>query len=346
METSLKALIRPARLVPDEVSNSDTFGRFTAEPLERGFGATVGNSLRRILLSSIQGAAATSVRIAGVQHEFSHVPGAKEDVNDLILNLKQIVFKIEGVSAGETIYLDKKGPGPVHARDFECPASVRILNPDLVVAHLTSDAHLRMEVSVAQGRGYQPAVYQRMEDKDDIGIIPIDAVFSPIRNVRYAISNARVGQLTDYDRLVIEVSTNGAVRPDEAISYAAKILRDHLDLFMRAEEAGAEVIGQGPAGAGAGAGDEAERQRMREVLDKSIEELELSVRSFNCLEAAGIKTIRDLVQKTEGEMLKYRNFGRKSLSEIKQILKDFNLSFNMKLDEEGLPVMAPSGDKQ
>ncbi|MEQ8822227.1 MAG: DNA-directed RNA polymerase subunit alpha [Sumerlaeia bacterium] len=335
MELELKPLIRPSRLVPDRVTLTESFGRFTIEPLERGFGTTLGNSLRRVLLSSIQGAAATSVRFEGVRHEFMQVPGCREDVNDVILNLKQVVFKLDGMTDKTTIVLDKEGPGVVTAADFELPDHLHILNPDQYIAELTADGHLEMDVLVAQGRGYLAAQYPEMEDEDDIGILPIDAVFSPIRKVRYEVSDARVGQRTDYDRLVLEVSTNGSVRPDEAVSYAAKILRDHLDIFIRVEDrdhVAAEI-------AGGGEDEEADAvASMQAILDKSIEELELSVRSFNCLEAAGIKTIRDLVQKSESEMLKYRNFGRKSLSEIKAILKAYGLTFNMKLDDRGLPV--------
>lgn len=338
MELELKPLIRPTRLTPDTVTLSETFGRFSAEPFERGFGTTIGNSLRRILLSSIQGAAATSVRFEGIAHEFMGIPGAKEDVNDVILNLKQVVFKMDGVHGKATVFLEKKGPGVVTAGDFELPEHVRVLNPEQPICTLSETGTLRMEVLVAQGRGYQPAVYGTMEDEDDIGIIPIDAVFSPVRQVSYKVSDARVGQRTDYDRLILEVTTNGSVRPEEAISYAAKILRDHLDLFIRVEDQQASAV----AGAEAEGHEAAADSDIQRLLDKSIEELELSVRSFNCLEAAQIKTIRDLVQKTESEMLKYRNFGRKSLSEIKSILKEMNLGFNMKLDERGMPI--PAGD--
>lgn len=338
MELELKPLIRPTRLVPDTVTLSETFGRFTAEPFERGFGATIGNSLRRVLLSSIQGAAATSVRFEGIRHEFSGIPGAMEDVNDVMLNLKQVVFRMEGVHGKATIFLDKKGPGVVTAGDFELPDHLDVLNPDQPIATLSETGHLRMEVLVAQGRGYQQAVYDQMEDEEDIGIIPIDAVFSPVRQVAFKVSNARVGQRTDYDRLTLEVTTNGAVRPEEAVSYAAKILRDHLDLFIRAEDEHASIV-QGVEEESAEATKEGDVQRL---LDKSIEELELSVRSYNCLEAASIKTIRDLVQKSESEMLKYRNFGRKSLSEIKGILKEMGLGFNMRFDDRGMPI--PAGD--
>lgn len=335
MELELKPLIRPNKLQPDPVTLSDTYGKFTAEAFERGFGTTIGNSLRRILLSSVQGAAATSVRFEGIRHEFSGIPGATEDVNDVVLNLKQVVFKMTGVHGKATVFLDKKGPGVVTAGDFELPEHVEVLNPEQPIATLSADGHLEMEVLVAQGRGYQPANYEKMEDEEDIGIIPIDAVFSPVKQVAYRVEASRVGQRTDYDKLILEVTTNGSVTPQEAISYSAKILRDHLDLFIRAEDAQSLTVSGGDSG------EEREKpDNIELLLDKSIEELELSVRSFNCLEAASIKTIRDLVQKSEGEMLKYRNFGRKSLSEIKAILKDMGLSFNMELDERGLPVPA------
>ncbi len=340
MELELKPLIRPGRLEADPVTLSDTFGRFHAEPFERGFGNTIGNSLRRILLSSIQGAAATSVRIEGIKHEFSGIPGAMEDVSDVILNLKQVVFKMEGVHGRATITLEKDGPGVVTAGDFSVPEHITILNPDQPIATLSESGSLAMEVLIAQGRGYQPAIYGPMEDEDDIGIIPIDAVFSPVRQVAYKVSDARVGQRTDYDRLTLEVTTNGSVRPEEAVSYASKILRDHLDLFIRAEDQQAATT----AGADQEGQEAASESDIQRTLDRSIEELELSVRSFNCLEAASIKTIRDLVQKSENEMLKYRNFGRKSLSEIKAVLKEMGLSFNMELDERGMPI--PSAEEK
>jgi DNA-directed RNA polymerase subunit alpha len=344
MDMELKTMSRPPRLAPSAITASDHYGQFVIEPLERGFGATIGNSLRRVLLSSIQGAAATSLRIEGVKHEFMAVPGAVEDVNDVILNLKQVVFKMDGTEGRATIYLDKEGPGAVTAGDFQLPDNVRILNEKQVIATLTKDARLRMEVEVRTGRGYVHAVYAAQEDASDIGLIPIDAVFSPVRNVRYLVTEARVGQRTDYDRLTLEVTTNGSVAPTEAVSFAAKILRDHLDLFIRPEDASSSLASGG--GEGAVGGGDADGSELEEKLGKSIEELELSVRSYNCLEAAGIKTIRDLVQKTESEMLKYRNFGRKSLSEIKQILKEMGLSFNMKFDERGMPVSASGDDKR
>lgn len=338
-----KPLIMPRRLYRTEDAKvageaklaKERFGRFVAEPFERGFGVTIGNSLRRILLSSIQGAAPTAMRIEGVKHEFSGREGVKEDISDIMLNLKMLEIKLDsGARGGTSIYMDEKGPKKVTAADFETNSHVTILNPEQPIATLSKGATLKMEVQIGVGRGYVSAAEHKTDD-DDIGLIPLDASFSPVRNVRYFVENARVGQQTDYDRLVVELTTNGAVSPEEAISHSAKILRDHLSMFIRAEE---ELVAVQEAAVEAE--EVSPTAEVEEKLDKSIEELELSVRSYNCLEAAGIKTIRDLVQKSEQEMLRYRNFGRKSLSEIKNILSDMSLSFNMKLDERGLPVMA------
>ncbi|MDX1972738.1 MAG: DNA-directed RNA polymerase subunit alpha [Candidatus Sumerlaeia bacterium] len=335
MELQAKPFNLSPIIVPDVTTLSDSFGRFHVEPLQRGYGTTLGNSLRRVLLSSIPGAAATSVRFEGVRHEFASIPGGREDVNDVILNLKQVVFRMLTKEKHTTLELEKTGPCVVKAGDFADNDDVEILNPEHPLLTLSAGETIQMDVMVTQSEGYILAVYPEMEDEDDIGILPIDAVFSPIRKVRYEVSEARIGQRTDYDKLTLEITTNGAIRPEEALSYAAKLLRDHLDLFIRMEDRKATTsdVVEGSVEAA----DE-KTTTMMSILDKSIEELELSVRSFNCLEAAGIKTIRDLVQKSESEMLKYRNFGRKSLSEIKAILKSFSLSFNMKLDERGLPV--------
>ncbi|MGF1573454.1 MAG: DNA-directed RNA polymerase subunit alpha [Sumerlaeia bacterium] len=335
MELQAKPFNLSPSIVPDHTTLSDSFGRFTIEPLQRGFGTTLGNSLRRVLLSSIPGAAATSVRFENVRHEFASIPGAREDVNDVILNLKQVVFRMLSKEKSATLEIEKTGPCIVTAGDFADNEDVEILNPEHPLLTLSDGESIQMDVMVTQAEGYASAIYPEMEDEDDIGILPIDAVFSPIRKVRFEVSDARIGQRTDFDKLALEITTNGAIKPEEAMSYAAKILRDHLDLFIRLEDrkvSTAEVFDGSVEAA-----DE-KTTTMMTILDKSIEELELSVRSFNCLEAAGIKTIRDLVQKSESEMLKYRNFGRKSLSEIKAILKAFNLSFNMKLDDRGLPV--------
>ncbi|MBN1476227.1 DNA-directed RNA polymerase subunit alpha [Candidatus Sumerlaeota bacterium] len=332
-----KTLIMPRSLHCDKATLMPTYGRFFAEPFERGYGVTIGNSLRRILLSSIQGAAPTAVRFAGVKHQFTAIDGVKEDISDIILNLKSLIFRLtEGVFE-TTLSLDVRGDKVVAGGDFEANHQVEILNPEQPIATLSKGARLQLELEIRLGRGYEPAE-PSASDIDTIGIIPIDAVYSPVRNVKYTVEAARVGQRTDYDRLIMEVWTNGTISPEESILYAARVLRDHLSLFIsieeeavvapRLEEEDIEV---------------SETAMLAEKLDKSIEELELSVRSFNCLEAAGIKTIRDLVQKTESEMLKYRNFGRKSLTEIKNILKGMGLSFNMTIDAEtGLPVQEPA----
>jgi len=328
-----KPLIMPRSLHCERDTLTDTYGKFFAEPFERGYGVTIGNSLRRILLSSIQGTAPTAVRFEGVKHQFQAIDGVKEDVSDILLNLKSLIFKMSEETFETAIHLDVRGPKTVTGADFELNQDVEVLNPEQPVATLSKGARLAMDVEVRQGRGYEPAE-PGATDYDSIGIIPIDAVYSPVRNVKYTVEAARVGQRTDYDRLIMEVWTNGTIKPEDAIRYAARVLRDHLSLFVSIEE---EAI---VAPRAEEESDEvSETQALAEKLDKSIEELELSVRSFNCLEAAGIKTIRDLVQKTENEMLKYRNFGRKSLTEIKNILKAMGLSFNMQIDPEtGLPV--------
>lgn len=334
---NFKSLIKPRHLQADKETATDIFSRFVAEPFERGFGVTVGNSLRRILLSSIPGAAVVSVRIEDVAHEFMVKEGVKEDISDIILNLKCLNIKMAPTVTSVTVYLEAKGPGVVTASQIELVEGVEILNPDQPIATLADDANLQMEITIGTGRGYVPAS-EFKKDPDDIGLIAVDAVFSPIRNVKYEVESARVGQQTDFDRLIMDVTSNGTITPDEAVSYAANVLKSHMDIFIRPGEE-IETLPQ--------PGEEAEEvvpaSQLEEKLDKSIEELELSVRSFNCLEAAGIKTIRDLVQKSESEMLKYRNFGRKSLTEIKNILKEMGLGFNMRLDETGMPIM--SGDQ-
>ena len=336
----LKPLVVPSRLYCDRESLTEYYGKFFAEPFEPGFGVTLGNSIRRVLLSSIQGAAPVSLRIEGVPHEYHVIDGMKEDIQELILNLKSVRFKMLGNKLSTMIYLDVKGQKDVTGADFELNEHIEILNPDIHLMTLSRGARVKMEVKIAQGRGYCPAAENKTIEDDDKGLIPLDAIFTPILNVKYKVENARLAQRTDYDRLIIEIWTNGSVRPDEAISYAGLILRDHLSLFIRFEEEQKQVE----------TFKEEEEEitpimELEEKLEKSIEELELSVRSFNCLEAAGIKTIRDLIQKSEADMLKYRNFGRKSLNEIKNILKDMGLSFNMRLDERGLPTNLPAKDK-
>ena len=283
---------------------------------------------------SIQGAAITAIRIDGITHEYENIVGCKEDVSDIILNLKQVRFKINGTANEATVTINAHGPGVITAASIQKEDNIEILNPSTHVATLMEDCTLKAEIHVALGRGYVPA-HKESGEEDEIGIIPVDSNYSPILNVTYAVTNARVGQRTDYDRLTLEIATDGTVAPEEALSCSARILRDHLAMFIRAEEEQAAISEAEEA-----AVETSPMAQLEEKLDRSIEELELSVRSFNCLEAAGIKTIRDLVQKSESEMLKYRNFGRKSLSEIKNILKEMGLSFNMKFDDRGLPVLS------
>jgi DNA-directed RNA polymerase subunit alpha len=319
-QKSWKDLIRPKRLEAEKETLTPFYGKFTAEPFERGFGITIGNSLRRILLSSLQGAAITSVKIDGVLHEFSTVPGVKEDATEIILNLKEVRLKLH-TEGPKTIRVKADGPRDLKAGDILTSDAVEILNPDHHLATLTRDAKLSMEMVVKTGRGYVPAERNK-EENQPIGTLPIDAIFSPIRKVNYTVTNARVGQITDYDKLTLEVWTDGSLNPEEAMAYAAKILKDQLSIFITFEEE--EEI--------EGAKDQEETEGLNENLFRSVDELELSVRSANCLKHANIKLIGDLVQKTEAEILATKNFGRKSLNEIKEILAEMGLSLGMKLD--------------
>lgn len=320
MHRNWQRLIKPKRLEPEEETLTDFYGKFSAEPLERGFGITIGNSIRRILLSSIQGAAITSVNIKGILHEFSTIPGVREDATDIILNLKEVRLKL--FSEGpEVIKIKRKGGGTIKAGDIIITNNIEILNPDLPIVNLSKDAELEMEMVVKRGKGYVPAENNK-EETQPVGAIPIDAIFSPIQKVTYNVTHARVGQVTDYDKLTLAVWTDGSVRPDDAVAYASRILQDQLTIFINFEE---EPIAIGPEVM-------EEKPKFNENLYRSIEELELSVRSSNCLKNASIKFIWELVQKTEAEMLKTKNFGRKSLNEIKEILNEMGLSLGMKLE--------------
>lgn len=309
---------KPKKLDYDPETLTPNYGRFIAQPFERGFGTTIGNALRRVLLSSIEGAAVSAVRVEGVLHEFSSLTGVVEDMTDVVLNIKQIPFRLHG-EGPKTLYLEKKGPGVVTAGDFEQDSDVEILDPTAHIATLSKEGTLKLEARLKRGRGYQVA--DRNADSDlPLGYIPIDSIHSPVRRVNYHVEGARVGQMTDYDRLILEVWTNGAVSPQEAISLAAELLGDHLRIFSAFETKG----------------DEAEEvaapevdPRLAEMLAKPIEELDLSVRSANCLKNANIRTLGDLVQRTEREMLSTKNFGRKSLDEIKDVLANMGLSFGM-----------------
>jgi DNA-directed RNA polymerase subunit alpha len=317
-----KGFQRPKRLEFERETLTDRFGRFYAQPFERGFGTTIGNALRRVLLSSIEGAAVTAVKIDGVLHEFSPIPGVVEDATDIILNLKQIPLKMH-VDATKTLYLRVEKAGEVKARDIEGDADLEILEPDAHIATVAEGGKLHMELRVKRGRGYVAADKNFDEDLG-IGWIPIDSVHSPIKKVNYLVEAARIGQATDYDKLTVDVWTNGSVTPRDAVSLSAKLIRDHLNIFINLEDAG-----EFPQDASSETGT----RPLNENLDKSVEELELSVRSYNCLKNANIRTIRELVQKTEGEMLKTKNFGRKSLNEIKEILTGMGLSLGMRLDQ-------------
>jgi len=313
-----KGFQRPKRLEFDRETLTDRFGRFHAQPFERGFGTTIGNAMRRVLLSSIEGAAITAVRIEGVMHEFSPIPGVVEDATDIILNLKQIPLKLYADTT-KTLYVKVDKPGEVKARDIVADGDVEILEPDAHIATVSAGGSLQMEMRLKRGRGYV-AADRNFDDDLGIGWIPIDSVHSPVKKVNYLVEAARLGQTTDYEKLTVDVWTNGAISPRDAVSNAAKLVREHLTIFVNLEDA-AETAPE-PSHAAVS----------NENLAKSVEELELSVRSYNCLKNANIRTIRELVQKTEAEMLKTKNFGRKSLKEIKEILAGMGLSLGMKLE--------------
>jgi DNA-directed RNA polymerase subunit alpha len=318
-----KGFQKPKRLEVDRESQTDQYGRFYAQPFERGFATTVGNALRRVLLSSIEGAAITAIRVEGVLHEFSPIPGAMEDTTDLILNLKRVPLKMH-VEHQKTLILKTSEPGEVRAKHITPDADIEILDPEAYVATLGQGSTLAVEMRVKQGRGYISADKNFDEDLS-IGWIPLDSVHSPIKKVNYFVENARVGQATDYEKLTLEVWTNGAVTPRDAVGLAAKLLRDHLSIFVNVEDD--EASDEQPVEI-----SDQDREMYMDKLNKSVDELELSVRSYNCLKNANIRTIGELVQKTESEMLKTKNFGRKSLNEIKEILAGMGLSLGMKLD--------------
>jgi DNA-directed RNA polymerase subunit alpha len=311
---------RPKRLEVDQASLTGEFGRFHARPFERGFGITIGNALRRILLSAIEGAAITAVKIDGVLHEFSSIPGVVEDTTDIILNLKQIPFRVHSDHA-ETLTLTAEGPGTVRAKDIVAGANVEVLDPERPIATLSEEGKISMEMRLKRGRGYIAADHNFEEDLG-VGYIPLDSVHSPVRKVNYTVEDARLGQTTDYDKLNLEVWTNGAVTPQDALAMAAKLLKDHMAIFINFEEAPEEDLDFPTT----------EDERLVDQLSRSVDELELSVRSYNCLKNADIKTIGDLVTRTEAEMLKTKNFGRKSLNEIKDILAEMGLSLGMDVD--------------
>jgi len=321
-------LIKPRRLEVDQDTLSQTYGKFVAEPLERGFGTTLGNSLRRVLLSSLQGAAITSVKIEGVEHEFTTIPEVAEDVTDVVLNLKEVLLRMH-TNEQKTLRIEAEGPKEIKAGDIIADDQVEILNPGHHICTLSEGGKLRMEMICRRGRGYVPASSNKVAGAP-IGTVPVDSLFSPIRKVNYQVTNARVGQVTDYDKLSLEVWTDGSVTPQDAVAYAAKIIKEQLTVFVNFDETEEPLPVEAPK----------EEAKLNENLFRSVDELELSVRSANCLQQANIKTIGDLVQKTEAEMLKTKNFGRKSLKEIKEILAEMGLSLGMKL-ENWPPKTAP-----
>ncbi len=323
-----KGFQKPKRLSINTDEANSGYAQFTAQPFERGFGTTIGNALRRVLLSSIEGAAITAVKIEGILHEFSPIPGVVEDATDIILNLKQVPIKLHG-EGPKTIYLEADGPSVLTSAHLKVDADVEILDKSIYIATVSEGGHLSMEMRLKIGRGYVSAD-KNFDDDLSIGFIPIDSVHSPVKKVNYTVESARLGQMTDYEKLTLDVWTNGCISPQDSIGYAAKLLKDHMSILINFEEQPEPLE------------EKADKtvEVVNENLSRSVEELELSVRSYNCLKNANIKTIGELVQKTEAEMLKTKNFGRKSLNEIKEILAGMGLSLGMTLDEKGRPVPA------
>lgn len=313
--------IEKPRIETAEVYPDGTYGRFVVEPLERGYGTTLGNSLRRVLLSSLPGYAITSVKIDGILHEFSTIPGVKEDVTEIVLNLKSVILKIHG-EGPKTMYVDMKGEGELTAGCFKCDSDVELLNPELHIASLDSDADVHMEITCDKGRGYVSAEKNKQEMQPVIGVISVDSIYSPVLKVNYTVENTRVGQITDYDKLTLEVWTDGTISSKEAVSLGAKILNDHLSLFgdLSDEAFETEIM------------VEKSKNGKEKVLEMTIEELDLSVRSFNCLKRAGINTVEDLIGKSEDDMMKVRNLGKKSLDEV--VAKLASLGYDLRRDDE------------
>lgn len=319
-----KSFEMPKSLICDEGTLTQTYGKFIAEPFERGYGATIGNSLRRVLLSSLEGSAVTSIKCDGVLHEFSAIPGVIEDVTQIVLNIKQLILK-SYTRGPKMIHIDVEKKGDITAKDIVTDDTIEVVNPDLHILTISKNTKLRIEMEVNRGRGYVPAERNKKE-REAIGVIPIDSIFSPVKKVNFHVENTRVGQMTDYDKLIMEIWTNGSVDPKDALLYGSNILQKHLDIFVN--------FGQ-PLETKEEAGEEdKEDMELMEKLKTTVEELELSVRSANCLKEAQIKTIGDLVKQTEDEMLEYRNFGKKSLGEIVEILKGMGLSLGMKIEKK------------
>ena len=330
-----QGIVKPKRLEFDKKNKSEYYGKLSAGPFERGYGVTIGNSLRRMLLSSIEGAAIVAVKFEGIFHEFSSIPGVVEDVTEIILNLKQVNFQLNGEESYKRIYIKASKPGTICAKDITADPDVVVLNPDLPIFTIDQNGEVEMEMIVRKGRGYVPADKHNIEN-ESVQMIPMDSSFSPIEKITFHVENTRVGQSTDYDSLVMELWTNGGITPEDAVAHAAKIVKDHMQIFINFDEEPEPVQPQ----------VDEKKQKMLANMAKCVEELELSVRSYNCLKNANIQTIAELVQKTDGEMLKTRNFGRKSLNEIKEILEDMGLHLGMKVDEEDLKQISLAQKKK
>ena len=330
-----QGIVKPKRLEFDKKNKSEYYGKLSAGPFERGYGVTIGNSLRRMLLSSIEGAAIVAVKFEGIFHEFSSIPGVVEDVTEIILNLKQVNLQLNGEESYKRIYIKASKPGTICAKDITADPDVVVLNPDLPIFTIDQNGEVEMEMIVRKGRGYVPADKHNIED-ESVQMIPMDSSFSPIEKITFHVENTRVGQSTDYDSLVMELWTNGGITPEDAVAHAAKIVKDHMQIFINFDEEPEPVQPQ----------VDEKKQKMLANMAKCVEELELSVRSYNCLKNANIQTIAELVQKTDGEMLKTRNFGRKSLNEIKEILEDMGLHLGMKVDEEDLKQVSLAQKKK
>jgi DNA-directed RNA polymerase subunit alpha len=330
-----QGIVKPKRLEFDKQNKTNYYGKLSAGPFERGFGVTIGNSLRRMLLSSIEGAAIVAVKFEGIFHEFSSIPGVMEDVTEIILNIKQLNLKLTGEADSKRIFIKASDAGIICAKDIIADADVEVLNPDHVILTIDQGAKVDVEMIVRKGRGYVSADNHIIEN-ESVQMIPIDSSFSPIEKITYHVENTRVGQSSDYDSLVMELWTNGGITPEDALAHAAKIVKDHMQIFINFDEEPEPVMPQ----------VDEKKQKMLGNLAKCVEELELSVRSYNCLKNANIQTIAELVTKTDGEMLKTRNFGRKSLNEIKEILEEMGLHLGMKVDEEDLKQIIQAQKKK
>ena len=331
----MQGIVKPKRIDFDKKTKTGDYAKFRVGPFERGYGVTIGNSLRRMLLSSLQGASIIGAKFEGIYHEFSSIPGVMEDISEIILNLKQLKLRMHGQLDQKRMYLKKSAEGKVTAGDFESDPDIEILNPDQLVASLDKAGALDFEVIVKRGRGYVPADRHDLT-AESVQMIPVDALFSPIEKVVYTVEKTRVGQSTDFDSLVMELWTDGSISPEDAVAHAAKIVKDHMQVFINFDEEPEQVQPQ----------VDEKKLKMITNLSKSVEELELSVRSYNCLKNANIQTISELVQKGDGEMLKTRNFGRKSLNEIKEILEEMGLHLGMKLEEDDIKQITAARKKK